>query len=128
MVGHTGSTTRTVHADVTMTRSKVKVMGLLNFRQIAKPCMLAAMTVSPLEGLSGFISFQFSFCTVFSSFQFQFSSQVRIHKLNVGVIMSLIQVFQFLLSSFDHSAIINLRHRDHAHNSDDCMSARAYDH
>jgi len=41
-----------VHADVTLTRSKVKVkvMGLLNFQKLAKPCMLAAMTVSPLCG------------------------------------------------------------------------------
>jgi len=40
---------------MTLTRSKVKVkvMGLLNFRKLAKPCMLAAMTVSPLAGLSG---------------------------------------------------------------------------
>ena len=55
MVGHAGSTTGIVHADVTLTRSKVKVKvtGLLNFRQLAKPCMLAAMTVSPLAGLSG---------------------------------------------------------------------------
>jgi len=28
-------------------------MGLLNFRQLAKLCMLAAMTISPLAGLSG---------------------------------------------------------------------------
>jgi len=43
-----------VHADVTLTRSKVKVTGLLNFRKLAKPCMLAAMAVSPLAGLSGY--------------------------------------------------------------------------
>jgi len=44
-----------MHADMTLTRSKVKVKvtGLLNFRKLAKPCMLAVMTVSPLEGLSG---------------------------------------------------------------------------
>jgi len=56
MVGYAGSTTRIVHADMTLTRSKVKVKvtGLLNFRRLAKPCMLAAMTVSPLAGLSGF--------------------------------------------------------------------------
>ena len=53
MVGHAGSPTGIVHADVTLTRSKVKVMGLLNSRKLAKPCMLAAMTVSPLAGLSG---------------------------------------------------------------------------
>jgi len=54
MVGRAGSPTGIVHADVTLTRSKVKVKvtGLLNFRQIAMPCMLAAMTVSPLAGLS----------------------------------------------------------------------------
>jgi len=37
-----------------LTRSKVKVKvkvtGLLNFRQLAKPCMLAAMTAAPLRG------------------------------------------------------------------------------
>ena len=54
MVGHAGSTTDIVYADMTLTQSKVKVMGLLNFRQLAKPCMLAAITVSPLAGLSGF--------------------------------------------------------------------------
>jgi len=44
-----------VYVDVTLTLSKVKVevTGLLNFRKLAKPCMLAAMTVSPLAGLSG---------------------------------------------------------------------------
>ena len=57
MVGHAGSTTGIVDADVTLTRSKVKikVTGLLNFRQLAKPCMLATMTVSPLAGLSGIL-------------------------------------------------------------------------
>jgi len=37
---------------MTLTRSKVKVkvMGHLNFRQLAKPCMLAAMTAAPLRG------------------------------------------------------------------------------
>jgi len=41
-----------VYADLTLTRSKVKVKvtGLLNFRQLAKPCMLAAMTAAPLRG------------------------------------------------------------------------------
>jgi len=55
MVGSVSSSAGIVHADVTLTRSKVKVKvtGLLNFRQLAKPCMLAAMTVSPLPGLSG---------------------------------------------------------------------------
>jgi len=55
MVGHARSTTGTVHADMTLTQSKVKtkVTRLLNFQQLAKPCMLAAMTVSPLAGLSG---------------------------------------------------------------------------
>ena len=42
---------------MTLARSKVKVKvtGLLNFRQLAKPCMLAAMTAAPLQGLSGFV-------------------------------------------------------------------------
>jgi len=55
MVGRAGSATGIVHADMTLTRSKVKVKvtGLLNFQQLAKPCILGAMTVSPLPGLSG---------------------------------------------------------------------------
>jgi len=56
MVGHAGSSARSVYADMTLTRSKVKVKvtGLLNFRKLAKPCMLSAMTVSPLAGLCGY--------------------------------------------------------------------------
>jgi len=56
MAGHAGSPIGIVHADLTLTRSrvKVKVTGLLNFRKLPKPCMLAEMTVSPLPGLSGF--------------------------------------------------------------------------
>jgi len=52
MVGYAGSPTRTVYVGVILTRSKVKVniTGLLNFRQLAKPCMLAAMTAAPLWG------------------------------------------------------------------------------
>jgi len=53
MVGYAGSPTYTVYdIDVTLTRSivKVKLTGLLNFRQLAKPCMLAAMTAAPLRG------------------------------------------------------------------------------
>jgi len=52
MVGYTGSPTYTVYVDVTLTRSKVKVKvtGLLNFRQLAKPCILAVMTAAPLLG------------------------------------------------------------------------------
>jgi len=51
MVGYVGSPTYTAYVDVTLTRSKVKVTGvLLNFRQLAKPCMLAAMTAAPLRG------------------------------------------------------------------------------
>jgi len=59
MVGYAGSTTGILHADMTLARSKVKVKvtGLLNFRQLAKSGMLAAMIVSPLGGgLSGYIS------------------------------------------------------------------------
>jgi len=41
VVGHTGSPTHTVYVDVTLTRSKVIVMGLSNFRKLAKPCMHA---------------------------------------------------------------------------------------
>jgi len=50
MVGYAGSPTYTAYADMTLTWSKVKVTGLLNFRQLAKPCMLAAMTAAPLRG------------------------------------------------------------------------------
>ena len=52
MVGYAGSPTCTVHVDLTLTRSKVNVnvTGLLNFRQLPKPCMLAAMTAAPLRG------------------------------------------------------------------------------
>jgi len=41
-----------VYVDVTLTRSKVniEVTGLLNFRQLAKPYMLAAMTAAPFRG------------------------------------------------------------------------------
>jgi len=52
MVGYAGSPTCTVYVDVTFTcnKFKVKVTGLLNFRQLAKPCMWAAMTAAPLWG------------------------------------------------------------------------------
>ena len=52
MVWYAGSPTYTAYVDMTLTRSKVKVKitGLLNFRQLAKPCMLAAMTAAPLRG------------------------------------------------------------------------------
>jgi len=64
MVGHAGSTTGIVHADMTLTRSKVrvKVTGLLNFQKLAKPCMPAAMTIRPLAGLSGCLRVCFYFC------------------------------------------------------------------
>ena len=35
MVGHAGSPTGIVHADITLTRSKVKVTELLKFQKIA---------------------------------------------------------------------------------------------
>jgi len=52
MVGQACSPTRTVYVDMTLTRFKVKVKvtGLLNFQQLAKLCMLAAMTAAPLRG------------------------------------------------------------------------------
>jgi len=52
MVGYAGSPTYTAYVDMSLTRSKVKVKvtGLLNFRQLAKPCMLSAMTAAPLRG------------------------------------------------------------------------------
>jgi len=52
VVGPADRPTCTVYVDLTLTRSKVKVKvtGLLNFRELAKPCMLAAMTAAPLRG------------------------------------------------------------------------------
>jgi len=54
MLRHADNPTGIVHADMTLTRSKVKVevTELLNFWKLAKLCMLAAMTVSPIAGLS----------------------------------------------------------------------------
>jgi len=40
----------TVYVDMTLTQSKVKVTGPLNFHHLAKLCMLAAMTAAPLWG------------------------------------------------------------------------------
>jgi len=37
---------------LTRFKVKVKVTGLLNFPKLAKLCMLAAMTVSPLAGVA----------------------------------------------------------------------------
>ena len=67
MVGYAGSPTYTVYVDVTLTRSKVKVKvtGLLNFRQLAKPCMLAAMTAAPFRGFLVLLLFSI---TLFSPF------------------------------------------------------------
>jgi len=47
VVGHAACT---VYVNVILPRSKVKVKVTehLNFRKLAKPCMLTAMTVSPL--------------------------------------------------------------------------------
>ena len=58
IVGHAGSTIGTVHADMTLTRSKVKVkvMGLLNLQKLAKLCMLAAMTAARLRGFLVYIN------------------------------------------------------------------------
>ena len=53
MVGCAGSPTGIVHADMTLTRSNVKVTELLGFQKLLKPCILVVMTVSPLAGLSG---------------------------------------------------------------------------
>ena len=50
MVGQADSPRRIVYVDVTLTGSKVKVTGLLIFRQLSKPCMLAGMIAAPLLG------------------------------------------------------------------------------
>jgi len=63
MVGHAGCPTRTVYVDVTLARFKVKVTGLLNFRQLAKPCMLAAMTAAPLRGFLVMFAFTLTVLT-----------------------------------------------------------------
>jgi len=80
MVGHGASHTGIVHANMTLTPSNVRVTELLKFQKLPKtalgltfisalpaarsllsqvgrnkPCTLAAMTVSPLSALSGFI-------------------------------------------------------------------------
>jgi len=60
MFGQAGSPTGIVHADVTLTLSKVKVTGALNFRKFHKPCMLAAMTASPLRGFLAFWFYVFA--------------------------------------------------------------------
>jgi len=46
-----------VYVDVTLTHSKVKVKvtGLLNFLQLPKLCMLAAMTAATLRGFLVFL-------------------------------------------------------------------------
>jgi len=46
---------------LTLSKVKVKVTGLLNFRQLAKPCMLAAMTAAPLRGFLVKFTFYFTF-------------------------------------------------------------------
>jgi len=64
MIGYAGPT-RTVYVGVTFTASKVKVnlSGLLNFRQLAKPCMLAAMTAAPLRGFLVSLLWSWVICT-----------------------------------------------------------------
>jgi len=64
MVGHAGSATGIVHADMTLAQSKVKVTGLLNFRKLARLCMLTAMTVSPHCGAFWFKYYSTYACTV----------------------------------------------------------------
>jgi len=56
MVGHAGSPARTLYIDVTLTWSKVKVTGLLNFWQLAEAVHAGGDDRRPLEGLSGFDS------------------------------------------------------------------------
>jgi len=66
MVAYAGSPTYTSYVDMTLTRSKVKdkVTGLLNFRQLAKPCMLAAMTAAPLRGFLVVIVISLEHCRI----------------------------------------------------------------
>jgi len=61
MIGHAGTPAGTMHAGMTLTRSKVnvKVTGLLNFRQLAKPYMLVAMTAAPFRGFLVYFAFSF---------------------------------------------------------------------
>ena len=74
MVGHAGSPTGIVHADMTLTRSKVKVTGLLNVQKLLKPCMLAVMTVSPLAGLSSLLLCQLTDAYLLCCIKFSFFS------------------------------------------------------
>ena len=53
MVGYAGSPTYTAYVDMYFTRSKVKVTGLLNFRQLAEAVHAGGDDRSPLAGLSG---------------------------------------------------------------------------
>jgi len=63
MVGHAGTPTGTVHADVTLTRSnvKVKVTELFELPTISEAVHDGGNDRSPLSGLSGIISSCF-FC------------------------------------------------------------------
>jgi len=86
MVGHASSTRPTgiVHAVVTLTRSKVKVKvtGFLNFRKLAKPCMLSAMTVSPLAGLCGY-NHNMSIIALMTVMSSIFNFTIEIHGLGL---------------------------------------------
>jgi len=56
MVGHAGSTTVTVNADMTLTRSKVKVKvtGGFELPKISKAVHASGDNRQPLPGLSGY--------------------------------------------------------------------------
>jgi len=62
---------------VTLTRSKVKVTvtGLLNFQQLVKPCMLAAMTAASLWGFLVFNVLMNSLCCLLLKIMWKFFGQ-----------------------------------------------------
>ena len=99
MVGYAGSPTCTVYVGMTLTPSKVKVSlsGLLNFRQLAKPCMLAAMTAAPLRGFLVLKTYDQQFTlTTKKSLHIIFKSQ----KLHVSVDVWLSQYSAYVILCF----------------------------
>ena len=68
MVWHATSPTCTVYVDLTVTPSKVKVKVTehLNFRQLSKPCMLAAMTAAPLRGFLVILTLTYMLDTMYA--------------------------------------------------------------
>jgi len=64
-----------MYVDLTLTRSKVKVKvtGFLNFRQLAKPCKLAAMTAAPFRGF--LVYYMYTPCCIAVAAMAKYSTQ-----------------------------------------------------